>query len=262
MHQQISAKPRLPLLALFITLTTLAVSSSACLTTRAQMREGHPMDGDSAQPAASSPTAPPAPAQVQEVKTTSAYVVDELKAEITQLTGRIEDVERSQKQGLSNANNPTPEAVKKLETRIIELEQTQVSLLETLKKVQAASIPAANPAELLSKARTQAEAGNYEGAIETLSSTLTSAKGKTAEEATFLKAESHFAIKDFKKAIVEYSKFPERFTKSHYMPKALFQIGKSFESLGMKEDARTFYQELVEKFPRSTEAKKARNKVK
>jgi len=46
------------------------------------------------------------------------------------------------------------------------------------------------------------------------------------------------------------------------MPEALYKIGMSFESLGMGEDAKGFYQELVEKYPKSPEAKKARKKVK
>ena len=43
---------------------------------------------------------------------------------------------------------------------------------------------------------------------------------------------------------------------------ALLKIGQSFEALGMKEDAKGFYQELTDKFPKSPEAAKAKKKVK
>ena len=46
------------------------------------------------------------------------------------------------------------------------------------------------------------------------------------------------------------------------MPTALYKIGLSFESLGMKDDAKGFYQELIEKHPKSQEAKKAKAKMK
>ena len=46
------------------------------------------------------------------------------------------------------------------------------------------------------------------------------------------------------------------------MPVALLRIGQSFDALGMKDDARGFYQELAEKFPKSTEARKIRARLK
>jgi len=42
------------------------------------------------------------------------------------------------------------------------------------------------------------------------------------------------------------------------MPKALFQNCSFFEAPWDEEDAKGFYQELVEKYPKSPEAKKAR----
>ena len=71
---------------------------------------------------------------------------------------------------------------------------------------------------------------------------------------------SKWATIKHKKAIVDYSRFPEKFTKSKRMPQALLQIGRSFEAMGMKEDAKGFYQELIDKFPKSNEAKKVRGK--
>ena len=46
------------------------------------------------------------------------------------------------------------------------------------------------------------------------------------------------------------------------LPLALYNIGLSFDALGMKSDAQGFYAEVVEKFPRSAEAKKAKAKLK
>ncbi len=54
----------------------------------------------------------------------------------------------------------------------------------------------------------------------------------------------------------------EKFPKSKRVPVTLLKIAQSFEALGMADDARGFYQELVEKFPKSSEAKKAKARLK
>ena len=60
---------------------------------------------------------------------------------------------------------------------------------------------------------------------------------------------------------MEFSKFPEKMQKSPYHPQALLRMGESFEGLGMKEDGRAFYSDLVEKFPKSPEAKAAKKRL-
>lgn len=218
---------------------------SACLTPRTQLKAD-----------ASSAEEKGATNKIQEVKELQgSYAIDELKSEITRLSGRIEDLERSQKQP---SNNPTKEDLKKLETRIIELEQAQIQILENLKKMQE-SAPV-DPSFLLDKGREQADEKNYEGAIESLSAYLKNSKTKHAEEAYFLRGDAYFHTKQYEKAINDFGNFPRKFTTSKYMAQALYKIGQSFEALGNKEDARGFYQELLEKFPKSPEAKKLKPK--
>ena len=235
----------------------LAISQTACLKTRAQLREE---GGDSGEPSGQSAAAS-ANAKVSDLQPQGGYALDEMKGEMTRLQGRLEDLERQQKQNAANPAGPNKDDVKKLETRIVELEQAQANMLDAIKKIQETPVAAADPSELIEKGRNQIEAGNNEGAVETLTAALKTAKGKKAEEATFLRGEAHFAAKDYKKAIVDYSKFPEKYTRSSNMPKALLRIGTCFDALGMKEDAKGFYQELVEKYPKSPEAKKAKAKA-
>lgn len=237
---------------LFTAAFSLMLTQTGCLKTRAQLREeGEDERGITSQAAPSK-----AP---QDVQPQGQYVIDEIKGEFTRLEGRVEDMERAQKQQASAAKS---DEVKKLETRITELEQAQANMLEVIKKLQETPAASADPAELLQKGRNQVEAGNFEGAIENLTAYMKNPKGKKSEEATLLRAEAYFSLKDYKKAIVDYSKFPEKFTRSTHMPLALLRIGKSFEALGMKDDAKGFYQELVEKFPKSPEAKKVKTKIK
>ena len=220
---------------------------SGCLKTRAQLKD----DGDDA-------PSKPVPTQVQEVQPQGQYVLEEIKSEITRLNGRVEDIEKAQ---TGPGGAPKQEEVKKLEARIVELEQAQVSMLEAIKKLQA-DTPLPDSKDLYEQGKTQFESGDLNDAISTLSNYLKNPSGKYAEDATFLRGQAYFDSKQFKKAIVDFSKFPEKFSKSKKMPSALFKIAQSFESLGMKQDSRDFYSELVEKFPKSSEAKKARSKLK
>ncbi len=226
-------------------LVVLIFGLSGCLKTRAQLRDETTDDKEGNRPVAVQPA--------HDVPMQGQYVIDEIKSEFTRLEGRVEDLERNQK----GEKSVPLEEYRRLEERVISLEQAQADLLA---KVHESSQPV-DPSELLKKAKTQYADGDYEGTTETLGAYF-KAKPKKPEEAYFLKGECHFKLKQYKKAIVEYSKFPEKYTRSTHVPEALLKIGMSFEALGMKDDAKGFYQELVEKFPKSPEAKKARKKVK
>lgn len=235
-----------------LVVTLVSAGLSGCLKTRAQLRdEGGSTAGDEIV----RPASAPAP-----VKDGNRYVIDELKGEITRLTGRLEDLERAQKQG---ADAGTREEIKKLENRVIELEQAQLQLLETIKRLQETPPPPADPTETFNRGVRLFESGDFEGAATALSAYLSSPKNtKYAEAATFFRAEAYYNLKQHKKAIVDYSKFPEKFSKSKRVPAALYKIGLSFEALGMKEDSKGFYQELIDKYPKAAETSKARARLK
>ncbi len=232
---------------IFVILVCFTFLFSSCLKTRAQLRE----DSNDREGASSAPAQP-----VQDVQPQGQYVIDEIKDEITRIEGKLEDLQR-----LSSQGNPAEkEELKKLDARMVQLEQTQAGLVETIKKLQ--ETPAAvDPNELFKKAKSYFDDGEYDAAAESFGSYLKTPKVKKLEEAIFLRGEAYFNLKEHKKAIIEYSKFPEKFPHSVRMPDALYKIGLCFDALGMKDDAKGFYQELIEKFPKSAEAKKARKKV-
>ena len=89
-----------------------------------------------------------------------------------------------------------------------------------------------------------------------------SESGKEAEEATFLRGESQYKKQQYTKAIVDYSRFSEKYPKSPYHPKALLKIAESFVALGKKEEAKAFYSELTDKFPKTAEGMLAKKRMK
>ena len=229
----------------------LALSNSGCLKTRTQLREEGSDDSTQGSKTSAPEAAPPAPGQ---------YAVDELKSELTRMTGRLEDLERAQAQSSKDPSIANKDDLKKLEARIAELEQAQLAVLEAIKKLQNSS-PPADATDAYEKGKALFDAGDMSGAIEQFSTYLRNPKGKYAEDATFHRAEAYYSVKDYKKAIIDYSKFTEKFKNSKRVPAALYKIGLSFEALGMKEDAHGFFAELTEKFPKSSEAKKVKPRL-
>lgn len=75
-------------------------------------------------------------------------------------------------------------------------------------------------------------------------------------------ADEHFAKKEWKKAILAYQRFRDQNPKSKKFAKATLRIGSSFQELGMNDEAKTFFEEVVSKFPDSSEAKTAKAKLK
>lgn len=197
----------------------------------------------------------------QDVQPQGRYVVDELKAAITTLEGRIEELERQEKELNAQGSANEKEEMKKLVERINQLEQNYAQLNDSFKKAQETAVPA-DPEDLFKKGKTQFSEDNFEAAAETFAQYLKNSKVKSPQDASFLRGESLFKLKLYKKAILEYSKFPEKYSHSSHMPEALYKIGLCFDALGMKDEAKGFYQELKEKYPKSAQAKKIKKKVK
>ncbi|MBM4296721.1 MAG: tol-pal system protein YbgF [Deltaproteobacteria bacterium] len=86
-------------------------------------------------------------------------------------------------------------------------------------------------------------------------------KSRLSAAAQFWLGESHFALKEFEKAIVAYDEV-RRFPQTDKIAAALLRQGFAFAELGEKLNARLVLQELVEKYPQSAEAPRAKHRLK
>lgn len=75
-------------------------------------------------------------------------------------------------------------------------------------------------------------------------------------------AKEHFNAKDWKKAILSYQKYRDENPSGKKAADATYKIGVSFQELGMKEEAKTFYDEVVSKYPNTDEARRAKVRLK
>lgn len=247
-----------------LTLVVL-LTFSACIKTRSGLR------GENQNPDTGYET------KVTEVATAeNQKVSEELRGEINRLNGRIDDLQKKNENlALDASKRGEREAqMRDMEAKIQELQASQAALIDALQKKEKEreervakeqkekEVPKTEPASAFDAGKAAYKEKKHDVAIESLSQYLKFPKGKSTEEALYLRAESYYAKEQYKKAILDFSSLQEKFPKSKYLPKSLLKIGMSFDALGMKSDAKPFYQEILDKHAKAPEAKSARAKLK
>ena len=217
----------------------------ACLKTRAQLKQ----QGGSGMVNA---------AEAKAETMGQSYAIDEIKGELARLSGRLEDLERKNAQSQDNPEGKTE--MEELKKRIQSLESTQLQVLETLKRMEN---KLRDPQTVFEEGKQQLKSGRLPEAVVSFSHYIkANPKGKTAAEAHFLRGETYYRLGKFSDAILDYTRIESHHRKSKYMAGALYKMGLSYESLGEKSVAQGYYEELVNKFPKTNMAKKARTKIK
>jgi TolA-binding protein len=97
-----------------------------------------------------------------------------------------------------------------------------------------------------------------------LASGAVSSGGKTAGDSKnpFETGEARFEQKNWREAIFAYEDYRKSYPKGKSFGAATYKIGVCFQELGMNEDAKPFYEEVIAKFPKSKEADRARARLK
>ncbi len=75
-------------------------------------------------------------------------------------------------------------------------------------------------------------------------------------------AESLFQSKDYVNAALEFADFRKTYAKDSLASQALYRQVQCFQGLGKDAEAKLFYQELLEKYPKSAAAQKAKSEFK
>ncbi|MBS1971379.1 MAG: tetratricopeptide repeat protein [Bdellovibrionales bacterium] len=187
--------------------------------------------------------------KMQKASADSASRFSDIEEDMRGLRGRVEVLEHQKGQGSQEAEaakkfaaDSSADANKKillLQEGLSNLEKTVFQLnaeVNALKAEKAAAVAQASAAQ--AKAATEAKKSSYE----------------LGQEA--------FDQKDWKKAILNYQKYRDENPKGKKFNEATYKMGVSFQELGMKDEAKTFYDELVTKSPDSNEAKKAKIRLK
>lgn len=187
-------------------------------------------------------------AQIADERSSSDADGQELKMEVSRLSGLIEELFQ-QNRALQND---------------LEAMNNRLKEMEAAKSAPPPPPPAPKAVEKASYASGKAlfDKGSFSEAIEVLESVLQS-KPSLADKknSLYLLAEAYFANKQYGQAAIEYSQFKKSFPKDNRVAKCIYRQANCFKNLGKKKEAALFYQELLDGFPKSTYAPRARKEL-
>jgi len=203
-------------------------------------------------------------------------LLNRIRNRLQELRGRLEENEyyvKRREDVLANTESRQEERWKALEKsfqssldRIVRLEQYLG--MEPSEKLKSPSTEKSNtsakktPDNLYVKAKQQFDKGKYEAARNLFQSFLEQyPKSKEADNAQFWIGEIYYREKWYEKAILEYQKVIEIYSKGNKVSSALLKQGLAFLNLGDQDNARLILKELVRKHPGSNEAKIAKGRL-
>lgn len=215
-------------LVLGLTVFGLLVSTVSCvgLRTREEVNEME-----------SSKQAQTQVSQLQKQKAEADNKVLVLQDELRQLNGRLDMLERRAQEQGTGANGPS-------NSDVIE----QMKIFEQQNAAMKAKID-----ELEGKLAT-AQKAQTTAAVAAIEKSTPAVKEKDSYET----AEDQFNKKEWKTAILSYQSYRDANPKGKNYADATYKIGVSFQELKMKDEAKVFFEEVVQKFPKSPAARKSK----
>jgi len=222
--------------------------------------------------------------------------MQQMQRDLNAIKDRVDEARVQMGKQLGQTSREGDQRVRNLETRLAKLEDDLKNQADLLKKrddeikqlresAQAAQTTQAEQrAEAAAATDRLAEANlaesdairkDYEGALrpldkkdyKTAASRLKEfikkyPKSKLAGNAQYWIGECSYATKDLGQAIVEFDLVRSKYPQSDKVPAALLKQGFAFADMGEKVNARLVLQELVERFPQSAEAERAKQRLK
>ncbi len=176
--------------------------------------------------------------QIQREKADAENKVLILQDEIKTLHGRLDLLERKAQNNQASQMGPT-------NSDIIE----QMKIFEQSNATLKAKI------EDLEKRLAAAQAANVPKPTAPSAPASTTAAPKPGP---FQLAETAFSKKQWKDAILNYQAYRDQNSKGKSYAEATYKIGVSFQELNMNEEAKVFFEEVLQKFPKSPTARKAK----
>lgn len=169
--------------------------------------------------------------------------ISEIEDDMRNLSGRIEVLENNQKLFLQSGQvdkKNSEQTLKDLSAKFNLLQEEMIKMETQMTQLQS----------------------DLNGVKNSVS--VNSGKGEKSsgdKKSTIDQADQHFKSKDWKKAILAYQKYRDDNPKGKFFADATFKIGQSFQELNMKDEAKTFYDEVIAKFPQTELAKKAKTRL-
>ncbi|MBT8357142.1 MAG: tol-pal system protein YbgF [Deltaproteobacteria bacterium] len=212
--------------------------------------------------------------------------LNEIRAEIQALSGKIEETEFLLKQNLAASAKASDELNQKSEKQLDGLKEitafnkdriTQIEQYLNLELSKSAHTVKPDLAkkptyqtgnkltenELYQQAKQAFDKGSLDAARGKFEEFLDRyPKSQKADNAQFWIGEVFYREKWYEKAILEYQKVIENYPKGNKVEDSLLKQGFAFYNLKDKPNSRLIFKELIKKYPGSNQAKIARKKLK
>lgn len=195
-------------------------------------------------------TAPnPAPTATPTQENLPPSVQEDYFEQIRNLSGRVDTVE-NQVNTLYSLQSGEKDAVSKERQA---LEQKFVAYEEELKKLEA---QVAALSEEVTKLKAEGAGKSSSG------DKAEKGTGKKNSKTAYDEGEQLFSQKKFKEAILAYQKYRDNNPKGKLYADATYKMGVCFQEVGLKDEAKVFFEEVVNKYAGSKESKKAAFRLK
>lgn len=193
---------------------------------------------------------------VQNLQQTTADVntrFNDIDDDIRKLNGRVESTEHK----LSQLAQNTQKSDQAIEQRVQEMQSRLGAYQEAISKLDT---QVAELSQALGHYRE--EAARAQSAAAAASSRGSSGGSGGSASGPYVSAEEAFKRQAWKDAILDYEKYRKGNPRGKQFAEATYKIGVSFQELGMTDEARAFYEEVVAKFPKTKESEKAAYRLK
>jgi TolA-binding protein len=185
--------------------------------------------------------------QLQTQKAEADNKVLVLQDELRQLNGRLDMLEKREQEQNQAANAQTGPTNKDIIEQMKIFEQNNIAMKAKIEELET---------KLAAAQKAQATAATEKAAATTASKDKKS-KSKEAKDA-YQTADDLFNKKEWKSAILSYQAYRDANPKGSHYAQATYKIGVSFQELKMKDEAKVFFEEVVQKFPKSSAARKSK----
>ena len=202
---------------------------------------------------------------------TSHARLDKIERELQKIVGQLEVLEM----GIRTGEMPGTEAgvdtvarsLVEIASRLETVETNQNSLLEavdkaTKKKGKASRKKSKSRAKLSTVAQMDKSFSkkHYKTVAASGPKLIKSLKGKGKERALYLYAESLYKLGRLRDAALQYNDYVEK-GYTEYIAHAKMRMGDCFRHLGDQDAAKLYYEELIDQFPSTSEATKAKERL-
>jgi tol-pal system protein YbgF len=188
--------------------------------------------------------------------------LDSARVDMQLLSGKVDDL-RIQVQkpadDIALLKEDTDKRLALVEDRLTKLEQGMAGILEQQKK--AAELQQ-TPELLYQQALDAMKAGETAKARELFTKFLDqNPKHKLAANAHYWLGETYYSEKNYEQAILEFQEVIKNFPEKDKVPAAMLKQGMAFKEMGDSKSSTYIFKKLTEEFPKSEEAKAAREKL-